>query len=181
MIVTAAMFVENDDEHRLLPRFNIAAQRIVHGGDELVAEANDMRRMHIVGQIDLWRKQAYVRIITRLDEGIIRQGALARMAQEGIEHVEILGFSNKLRQCQRLRKVVVVKRPAGLGWRPVEGGENRRHLENKRLWVYVSRNLRPFPYARKVCPATSGRARTRTMNRKPQIGAQASPAPAHPD
>ena len=68
MIVTAAMFVENDDEHRLLPRVDIAAQRIVHGGDELVAKANDMRRMHIVGQIEPRRKHAYVRIVTRLDE-----------------------------------------------------------------------------------------------------------------
>ena len=66
MIVTAAVFVENDDEHRLLPRFHIAAQRIVHGGDELVAKANDVRRMHIVGQIELRRKHAYVRIIRDL-------------------------------------------------------------------------------------------------------------------
>ena len=76
--------------------------------------------MHIVGQIDARRPAADVRIVPRLDEGVIRQGALARMAQEGVEHVEILGFSNKLQQCQRLRKVMVVNRPAGLGRCPVE-------------------------------------------------------------
>src|SRR5262249_11103615 len=103
MIVTAAMLVEKDDEHRLLPRVQIAAQRIVQGAEELLAKANDMAWMHIIGQIDLWRRQAYVRIITWLDEGIIRQNAFTRMSQEGIEQVEILRFSNKLRQCQRLR------------------------------------------------------------------------------
>src|ERR1700730_6587625 len=96
-----------------------------------------MRRVHIVGQIALRRKHAYVRIITRFDEGIITQDSFARMSQEGIEHVEILCFSNKLRQGQRLRKIVVVKRPAGLGWRPVEGVEYRRHLEKQRFGVSV--------------------------------------------
>jgi hypothetical protein len=47
MIVTAAVLVIRDDEHRFLPEL-AGANAVVHVGDELLAERDDRGRMLVV-------------------------------------------------------------------------------------------------------------------------------------
>src|SRR5215468_9894846 len=94
VIASAVFIIRHDEQRRRPPR--PAAQRIVDGGNELLAGSDTMRRMLVV-------REVHIRQISGLDERVGGQIAVLGIVQEIIEQEEIEGKEPKPREVQGQR------------------------------------------------------------------------------